>query len=112
MTGGGHLFGVNGTMFMPKAGIQKSDRTKTDMNVLIEVKSYSQTRTSLEEDMRHFVGEDLKAAMEDASGKLVLKWWDRKLEGGKGAEVVDEDGTHVWWEIADVNVVYEDPERK
>ncbi|KAF2821292.1 hypothetical protein CC86DRAFT_386266 [Ophiobolus disseminans] len=129
--GGGPLVGSNGNMFMPTAGIQKSGGEDTDKNadrktdkdadknidegtdeedVLIKVKNHSQSRESLEEDMRHFIGEDMKAAMEKvAGGKLVVEWWERDLEGGKGAEMVDEDVTHVWWEIADVNVVYEDP---
>jgi hypothetical protein len=111
MAGASPITGINGTFFTPRAGIPRSEVDDPELQEKIEVKSHSHGRKGLEEDMRFFIGKDMTAAMEkSASGKVTVEWWVRELEGGMGAEVVDEDGTHVWWEIAEVQVVYEDPE--
>jgi len=106
---GSPLFGTNMNMFMPRAHIPRSGGTEFDMHDKIEVKNHSLRRVALEEDMRHFIGEDFKASLGKSAGKLMtVEWWFREDEGVTGTHVVDEDGPDVWWKIAEVRVEYVD----
>jgi hypothetical protein len=102
--------GTNGTMFTPRAHIPQSEGAENKEHDMIEVKSHRQKREALEEHIQYFVVQDLGAVLDkEASGKLSVEWWQRELEGDRGAHVVYEDGTNVWWEIAEVRIVDEDP---
>lgn len=71
---GSPLFGTNGTMFMPRAHIPWSGSAEKNTHVKVLVKSHSQSREALEDNMRYFVVEDLSASLKDASGKLSVEW--------------------------------------
>jgi len=109
VTDGSPLYDRNGTMFKPTAGIRSVATEEWRSKNGIKVVTHSQERKVLEDDLGYWVGEDLKEIMKKDAGEVKLEWWKREDEGGRGAKCTFEDGTHVWWEVVDADIAYEDP---
>jgi hypothetical protein len=98
------LFDNHVISFRPKAGIHIGNAGQW-----IEVKSHSQDRQTLETSLRYFAQEDLQKDQEKHGEVKAgdLQYW-KDVAGGEGATWMNANGGHVWWEVVDVKIAYED----